>query len=225
MRITNQNSNFLLLVVLSLSIGYFGHIFYSDFFEQISSKSDSGFRPEILQTLHEAQIDAEKHTDDAPKTACAPPPQKRNLKRGQDPKIESRFFSRRERLFAQCKLQKDDQLVKEVNTCKTNEYWPSSLQRGHIMLNVKHQLAGCLVEKSGSSSWHKVFWVLREPDNEFVPSKAYGLNYGAMKKVRPETWSKAMNDPEWIRFLTARHPLARLYSGTILNLTVIELYG
>ena len=43
--------------------------------------------------------------------------------------------------------------------------------------------------------------------------KAYAINYGVMRNVKPDTWSMAMNDPEWIRFLTARHPLARLYSG------------
>ena len=214
MRLTNQHSNFLLVIVLSLSIGYFGHIFYADHFEKISSKSDDGLRPEILVTLNEAQRDAEHfHEDQKKPTDCAPPPPKRNLKRGDNGEIENRMFSRRERLLAQCKLQKDDQYVKEVNTCANNEYWPSQLQRGHIMMNVKRKLAGCLVEKSGSSSWHKVFWVLREPNNEFIPSKAYALNYAAMKKVRPEMWSKAMNDPEWIRFVTARHPLARLYSG------------
>ena len=213
MRFTNQHSNFLLLIVLSLSIGYFGHIFYVDHFEYVAVKSDVGFRPEILATLHEAQADAENYGQVDKTSDCAPAPSKRSLKRGGDSKVESRMFSRRERLLAQCKLQKDDQYVKQVNTCKNNEYWPSTVQRGHIMMNVKRKLAGCLVEKSGSSSWHKVFWVLREPGNEFIPSKAYALNYAAMKKIRPEMWSKAMNDPEWIRFVTARHPLARLYSG------------
>ena len=56
-----------------------------------------------------------------------------------------------------------------------------------------------MVEKSGSSSWHKVFWMLRTPNQEFVGSKAYSINYGVMRNVKSETWSKAFNDPEWIR--------------------------
>ena len=55
------------------------------------------------------------------------------------------------------------------------------------------------VEKSGSSSWHKVFWMLRSPNALFEPSKAYALNYDAMKKIKPEMWSQALNDPTWIR--------------------------
>ena len=217
MRVVTQHSNFLLLLVLSLTAGYFGHIFYSDLFEDITAKSDLDFRPEILQTLHEAQKDAESLDFKAPAVPdqkdCAPQPTKRNLKKGLSPQIESRFFSRRERLLAQCKLQKDEQFTSHVNTCKKNEFWPSGARLTHMMLNPRNKLAGCLVEKSGSSSWHKVFWTLRQPNDEFIPSKAYSLNYAAMGKVRPDTWSKAMNDPEWIRFVTARHPLARLYSG------------
>jgi len=67
------------------------------------------------------------------------------------------------------------------------------------MMNVKSQLAGCLVEKSGSSSWHKVFWMLRTPNAHFEGSKAYSINYGVMRKIKPEVWSKAFNDPTWIR--------------------------
>jgi hypothetical protein len=77
---------------------------------------------------------------------------------------------------------------------------------------------GCLVEKSGSSSWHKVFWTLREPHQEFVPNKAYDSNYLAMKNIDASVRTEAHNDPTWIRFLTARHPLARLYSGWNRNL-------
>ena len=77
---------------------------------------------------------------------------------------------------------------------------------------------GCLVEKSGSSSWHKVFWILREGVKEFIPSKAYALNFFAVKSVPKAIWEEASNDPAWIRFVTARHPLARLYSGWNRNL-------
>ena len=41
--------------------------------------------------------------------------------------------------------------------------------------------------------------MLRSPDALFEPSKAYALNYDAMKKIKPEMWSQALNDPTWIR--------------------------
>jgi hypothetical protein len=81
------------------------------------------------------------------------------------------------------------------------------------MLDPERKLLGCLVEKSGSSSWHKVFWELREPSNAFVPSEAYAKNFKFAGTIGDNVWSEAMNDPTWIRFVTVRHPLARLYSG------------
>ena len=61
---------------------------------------------------------------------------------------------------------------------------------------------GCLVEKSGSSSWHKIFWTLREPTREFIPSKAYSENFAVMRTIDTAVWGAANNDPKWIRFLT-----------------------
>ena len=81
------------------------------------------------------------------------------------------------------------------------------------MVDPERKLLGCLVEKSGSSSWHKVFWELREPSTVFVPSEAYAKNFKFAATVGDNVWSEAMNDPTWIRFVTVRHPLARLYSG------------
>ena len=62
---------------------------------------------------------------------------------------------------------------------------------------------GCLVEKAGSSSWHKVFYTLKWPEKEFAGSKAYAENYGSMRFVKDNQWAEAFNDPSWIRFLTS----------------------
>ena len=41
--------------------------------------------------------------------------------------------------------------------------------------------------------------MLRTPNALFEGSKAYSINYGVMRKIKPEVWSKAFNDPMWIR--------------------------
>ena len=41
--------------------------------------------------------------------------------------------------------------------------------------------------------------MLRTPNALFEGSKAYSINYGVMRKIKPEVWSKAFNDPTWIR--------------------------
>ena len=62
----------------------------------------------------------------------------------------------------------------------------------------------------------------RQVDNPLFDSynneSMYDLNYAIMEKVAPHVWRKAMNNASWIRFVTARHPLARLYSGWNSNL-------
>ena len=99
-----------------------------------------------------------------------------------------------------------------MGDCTKFDYWPTN-QISHVMVDPERKLLGCLVEKSGSSSWHKVFWELREPSNAFVPSEAYAKNFKFASTIGDNVWSEAMNDPTWIRFVTVRHPLARLYSG------------
>ena len=54
-----------------------------------------------------------------------------------------------------------------------------------------------------------IFIRKREPHKEFTPSKAYTYNFAAMRTIDDSVWGEAMNDPSWIRFITARHPLAR----------------
>ena len=102
----------------------------------------------------ELQSDSQSSNSIRSNRNCPERPAKHDLKSGVFTGIERRFFSRRERLYGFCKSQHDDQLNR-VGTCDKNEYWPSDTHRSHIMLNVKTQIAGCLVEKSGSSSWHK----------------------------------------------------------------------
>jgi hypothetical protein len=199
------SSCLLLILVLSLSLGYFSHIFVVDNF---TTKSVT------ISLQHPVNVKASYSQVNKTQGHCAPAPTQRNLQRGGDWQVENRMVHRRERLHAQCEQTNDAQYVKRMNTCTQNEYWPHGAH-GHIMLDVNRKLAGCLVEKAGSSSWHKVFWVLREPEGkEFVPSKSYTWNYASMKKIGARTWREAMNDQEWIRFVTARHPLARLYSGS-----------
>ena len=43
--------------------------------------------------------------------------------------------------------------------------------------------------------------MLRTPNALFEGSKAYSINYGVMRKIKPEMWSKAFNDPTWIRYV------------------------
>ena len=43
--------------------------------------------------------------------------------------------------------------------------------------------------------------MLRTPNALFEGSKAYSINYGVMRKIKPEVWSKAFNDPTWIRYV------------------------
>ena len=51
-----------------------------------------------------------------------------------------------------------------------------------------------------------IFIRKREPHKEFTPSKAYTYNFAAMRTIDDSVWGEAMNDPSWIRFITARHP-------------------
>lgn len=202
------SSSLLLIIVFWLSLGYFSHIFVVDNFTAFT---------EITTLQQLADVKANYTQVNTTRKNCAPAPIQRSLHRGGAWQVENRMVHRRERLLVRCERQKDAQYIKRSKTCTQNEYWPRGAH-GHMMLDVNQKLAGCLVEKAGSSSWHKVFWVLREPEGkEFVPSKSYTWNYAAMKKIGAQTWREAMNDPEWIRFVTARHPLARLYSGSDTN--------
>ena len=78
--------------------------------------------------------------------------------------VERRFWARREELFSRCKLHEDAQLAK-VGSCSNFDYWPSKEARSHLMMHKNSKIMGCLVEKSGSSSWHKIFWTLRKRMN------------------------------------------------------------
>jgi len=143
-------------------------------------------------------------------------PETRKLALGTFPKLQEKMENRRSHLLLSCDKQGDQQF-RSVGDCTKFDYWPTN-QISHVMLDPERKLLGCLVEKSGSSSWHKVFWELREPSNAFVPSEAYAKNFKFAGTIGDNVWSEAMNDPTWIRFVTVRHPLARLYSGWNRNL-------
>ena len=83
---------------------------------------------------------------------------------------------------------------------------------------------GCLTKKSGFSSWHKVFWDLRLPGTPVRPGFGES-NFAAARTLSADVWVQAMNDDNWIRFISARHPLARLYSGWNGNLSRNSKYG
>lgn len=93
------------------------------------------------------------------KEVCPPRPAQHTFGIAFSPVLK-RMSKRRESLLAQCAT---DVQFAQVNTCVNDDYWPSEPLRTHIMIDENHRLAGCLVEKSGSSSWHQVFWNLRTP--------------------------------------------------------------
>lgn len=134
-----------------------------------------------------------------------------------------RFKKRRTRLSEACeKLNIHPQ-------CDGHGYWP--LATNAIVIDSPNHLLGCLVQKSASSSWHKVFWELytarqksKNPNGNFtfISGKAYTNNYyrSSVARVGAGNWLRALNEPNFVRFLTARHPLARLYSGWNQNLRI-----
>lgn len=142
-------------------------------------------------------------------------------------RIAERFQKRRNFLQDSC------QRFEIIPQCdNSGGFWPLATKT--MIMDYPNHLTGCLVHKSASSSWHKVFWdlyaaraqlnnVRSSPDQspiKFVPNIAYTKNYqrSTIKNVGQSNWVRALNEPNFIRFMTARHPLARLYSAWNHNL-------
>ena len=63
-----------------------------------------------------------------------------------------------------------------------------------------------------------MFWDLRLPGKPIITGFGES-NFAAAKTLSSDVWVQAMNDNSWIRFISVRHPLARLYSGWNSNLS------
>lgn len=144
-----------------------------------------------------------------------------------DENVMKRFNARRNKLQEQC-----NKLELSPQCDNTGGFWPLATKT--MIIDYPNHLTGCLVHKSASSSWHKIFWDLyaarvqmqsmsavnSDMDLNFIPNIAYSRNYqrSQIKNVGQTNWVRALNDPNFIRFMTARHPLARLYSAWNQNL-------
>ena len=66
-------------------------------------------------------------------------------------------------LAAQCLARNDPQIATIFNEENTADpyFWPSKpyLQN---MFDVSNKLTGCLIQKAACSTWHAIFWILRE---------------------------------------------------------------
>ena len=153
---------------------------------------------------------------------CGDIPAKHKIIQTGDTKTYQRFLKRRKFLEDTCERLN----IRPDCSPNQNTYWP--IATNHMVVDLPNHLLGCLVQKAGSSSWHKIFWQLyaerlkTEHDKtiSFEAGKAYGQNFyrSSLQNVGEKNYAMAGNDANYIRFLTARHPLARLYSGWNQNL-------
>lgn len=122
--------------------------------------------------------------------------------------IEHRFKKRYSIFTSECtKIKQNQQTTSKL--LNPNFKFPQ-----YILTTQKYNTLACLPMKTGCSSWFFAFHELEHPNTTLAKNQGFGY-IAALPKFKDKKQEDEVrtNESKFLKFLTTRHPLTRLYSG------------
>nr|XP_039264141.1 carbohydrate sulfotransferase 11-like [Styela clava] len=155
----------------------------------VVEKLDDGRNTFHIEGLPTAKIREVRHF-----LSITKPPE--NMKHELTTQAKQVYQKRKERLLETC----EDHLKQE---------WSDDMQ---LISSPDQILTVCVVQKAGSSSWHKVVYNLRNPNTTWS-GIGHGINREHGMSLPEIVKYDLMNNENGTRVLTVRHPFSRIISG------------
>ena len=147
-------------------------------------------------------------------------------KQAETSKIEQVEITQKISIQNSTKITHDKEFIKNRFLERNSNYDIACLNRrkpkqidkylGYFLTSQKYKLFSCLAMKTGSSSWFYAIWDLDNPNEEPPKPRFWSIMAGRKKFLNNKQKlqvSKKRSESYFLRFMTTRHPLSRLYSG------------